>query len=105
VCAQAAPRVQKLETLVAADKQRVAAANGAMDAVFKGVFIHRAQDADETIRESAVKHFAELVVAHKQFFLHEKYLQQFLNTVDDRDAKVRVAGVRAVATVYRRCVA
>ena len=62
--------------------------------------MHRAQDVDWHIREATVTNFAELVVAYKKYFLKEKFLQHFLHAIEDKDTRVRVAGIRGVAAIY-----
>lgn len=98
----ALPRVRKLEASVAADKAKIADTNKAMESVFTGIFMHRAQDVDARIREEVVQRFADLVVAYKEYFLSEKYLQHFLYSIEDKEPRVRVAGVSAVSRIFHR---
>ena len=98
----ALPRVRKLEASVAADKAKIADTNKAMESVFTGIFMHRAQDVDARIREEVVQRFADLVVGYKEYFLSEKYLQHFLYSIEDKDPRVRVAGISAVSRIFHR---
>ncbi|KAG9331305.1 hypothetical protein JZ751_019519 [Albula glossodonta] len=98
---RAQERLEELQAAYAELQEHQEEIRSLMNAVFKGVFVHRYRDRVPEIRAICIEELGVWLREHSGAFLNDGYLKYLGWTLHDKQGTVRMQSVRALQGLYR----
>nr|XP_027188333.1 sister-chromatid cohesion protein 3 isoform X2 [Cicer arietinum] len=94
------PRTESLNKRFSDTHEKITLLEEMMRKIFTGLFVHRYRDIDPNIRMSCIESLGAWILSYPSLFLQDLYLKYLGWTLNDKNAGVRKASIRALQNLY-----
>ncbi|KAJ1392728.1 Stromalin conservative domain [Sesbania bispinosa] len=94
------PRLESLNKRFSDTHEKITLLEEMMRKIFTGLFVHRYRDIDANIRMSCIESLGAWILSYPSLFLQDLYLKYLGWTLNDKNAGVRKASIRALQNLY-----
>ncbi|CAJ2632128.1 unnamed protein product [Trifolium pratense] len=94
------PRMESLNKRFSDMHEKITLLEEMMRKIFTGLFVHRYRDVDPNIRMSCIESLGAWILSYPSLFLQDLYLKYLGWTLNDQNAGVRKASIRALQNLY-----
>ncbi|XP_024538812.1 sister-chromatid cohesion protein 3 isoform X2 [Selaginella moellendorffii] len=95
-----AARIESLNKVLSQTHDKITKIEGMIQAIIRGLFMHRYRDVDVDFRVACVKAIGGWVISYPSYFLNDLYLKYIGWTLSDKNVAVRKSSIEALRAIY-----